>query len=122
MDNFDLKKYLAENKLNEENIPFPSWYDNFVQQFSNKFGVEVEDLDFEMVDPHLMGINAFNFSQKGMDIFPTIVRSVLKQPEFAGKAIMVWDNTGKIESRLAEKHPELEDYLGNDEMFWIYIK
>ena len=122
MDNFDLKKYLTENKLNEENIPFPLWYDSFVQQFSNKFGVEVEDLDFEMVDPHLMGASAFNFSQEGMDNFPTIVRSVLKQPEFAGKAIMVWDNTGKIESRLVEKHPELEDYLGDDEMFWIYIK
>ena len=35
---------------------------------------------------------------------------------------MVWDNTGKIESRLVEKHPELEDYLGDDDMFWIYIK
>jgi len=105
-----------------ENIPFPSWYNSFIQLFSDKFGVEIEDLDFEMVDPHLMGINAFNFSQKGMDNFPTTVRSVLKQPEFAGKAIMVWDNSGQIIQRLATKHPELEDFLGDDEMFWIYIK
>lgn len=107
--------------VREATIAFPTWYDSFVEKLAVKFGVDIEDLDFEMADPHLMGVSAFNFSQQGMDNFPTIVRSVLKQPEFAGKAMMVWDNSGQIEQRLATKHPELEDFLGDDEMFWIYI-
>jgi hypothetical protein len=110
-----------QDTLNE-NIPFPSWYDSFIQLFSDRFGVEIEDLDFEMVDPHLMGINAFNFSQQGMDNFPKDAKFILKQPEFKDKAIMVWDNNNQIEQKLATKHPELEGFLGDDEMFWIYIK
>ena len=113
--------YPDDSELNDT-TQFPTWYKNFVENLAVKFDVDIEDLDFDMVDPHLMGVSAFNFSQQGMNIFPTIVRSVLKQPEFAGKAMMVWDNSGQMEQRLATKHPELEDFLGDDEMFWIYIK
>jgi len=109
-----------------ENISFPEWYDSFVEKLATKLNERVDldksDLRFEMVDPHLMGLDATMFGDKGLKFFPTAVRSVLKDPEFAGKAMMVWDNTGQIEDRLVAKHPELEDFIYNDEMFWIYIK
>ncbi len=105
-----------------ENPQYPEWYDSFVQQLATKFGIDVEDLSFEMVDPHLMGIEGDIFTQEALNKFPTVVRSILRQPEFKGKALMVWGNTGNIENKLVEKHPELEDYIYNDEKFWIYIK
>jgi len=122
MDKFDLRKYLTENFLLKENLQYPEWYDSFLQQLCDKFGADEEDLPFKMVDTHLMGVDSTSFPQKVLNYFPTAVRSVLKQPEFAGKAIMVWSNTGKIEDKLIEKYPELEDYLSDEEYFWIYIK
>ena len=112
--------------LNEATIAFPTWYDSFVQKLAVKLqeriDLDVDDLKFEVVDPHLMGLDATMFGQQGLNFFPTAVRSVLKDPEFAGKAMMVWDNTGQIENKLVTKHPELEDFIYNEEMFWVYIK
>ena len=112
--------------LNEATIAFPTWYDSFVQKLAVKLqeriDLDVDDLKFEVVDPHLMGLDATMFGQQGLNFFPTAVRSVLKNPEFAGKAMMVWDNTGQIENKLVTKHPELEDFIYNEEMFWVYIK
>ena len=111
----------------EANIPFPTWYNSFIEALAVKLseritGLDSSDLRFEMVDPHLMGLYSDIFNQGGLNFFPTAVRSVLKQPEFKGKAMMVWDNTGDIEDRLVAKHPELEDFIYNDEQFWVYIK
>ena len=122
MDNFDLKKFITEGHLLKENLQHPEWYDSFLQQLCDKFGVDKEDLPFKMVDAHLMGVDSTGFSQNGLNYFPKAVRSILKQPEFAGKAVMVWDNTGKIEDKLIEKHPHLEDHLLDEEYFWVYIE
>ena len=114
--------------LNEdETIPFPTWYNSFVEKLAVKLseritGLDVSDLRFEMVDPHLMGLDATMFGDRGLRFFPTAVRSVLKDPEFAGKAMMVYSNFNTLEDKLVAKHPELEDFIYNDEMFWIYIK
>ena len=107
-------------------IPFPTWYNSFIEKLAVKLqeriDLDVDDLKFEVVDPHLMGLDATMFGPKGLNFFPTAVRSVLKDPEFAGKAMMVWDNTGQIEDKLVAKHPELEDFIYNEEKFWVYIK
>ena len=116
------KKLMEMAGLAESNIPFPTWYKSFVTKLATELQVEDSDLQFEMVDPHLMGIDAMIFSQEGLDNFPKDAKRVLKQPEFAGKAMMVWDNTGKIEDRLVAKYPQLEDHIYNDEYFWIFIK
>ena len=91
-------------------------------KLQERIDLDVDDLKFEVVDPHLMGLDATMFGDQGLRFFPTAVRSVLKNPEFAGKAMMVWDNTGRIEDKLVAKHPELEDFIYNEEMFWVYIK
>lgn len=124
----EVKKYeIRGGAIREATIPFPTWYNSFIQKLAAKLseritGLDASDLRFEMVHPHLMGLEADMFNQGGLNFFPTAVRSVLKDPEFAGKAMMVWDNTGQIENKLVAKHPELEDFIYNEEMFWVYIK
>ena len=126
----ELQKLIREEvrrTLKEATIAFPTWYNSFIEKLAVKLseritGLDASDLKFEMVDPHLMGLDATMFGDQGLRFFPTAVRSVLKNPEFAGKAMMVWDNTGRIEDKLVAKHPELEDFIYNDEMFWVYIK
>jgi hypothetical protein len=115
--------------LNEDeaNIPFPTWYNSFIEALAVKLseritGLDSSDLRFEMVDPHLMGLDATMFNQGGLNFFPTAVRSVLKQPEFKGKAMMAYSNYQTLEDKLVEKHPELEDFIYDDEKFWVYIK
>ena len=109
---------------NENSSQFPSWYDSFLEQLSDEFGVDSEDLPFEMVDPHLMGVITHDFSQSDLDDFPKVVKAVLKRPEFKGKAIMAYDNKveGGIQDKIAEKYPHLEDYLQDDEYYYIFIK
>ena len=106
--------------------PFPTWYDSFVEKLAVKLqeriDLDKDDLQFEMVDLHLMGLDATMFGQQGLNFFPTAVRSVLKQPEFAGKAVMAYSNYQTLEDKLVAKHPELEDFIYNEEMFWVYIK
>ena len=122
-----LQQFLSKMhyQINEATIAFPTWYNSFVQKLAVKLqeriDLDVDDLQFEVVDPHLMGLDATMFGDQGLRFFPTAVRSVLKNPEFAGKAMMVWDNTGRIEDKLVAKHPELEDFIYNEEMFWVYI-
>lgn len=113
--------------VNEANIPFPTWYNSFVEKLAAKLseritGLDASDLRFEMVHPHLMGLDATMFNQGGLNFFPTAVRSVLKQPEFANKATMVYSKFQTMERKIADKYPELEDYIFDDEKFWIYIK
>jgi hypothetical protein len=95
-DNEDYDEPLTV-KTQDKNIPFPTWYDNFIKALAVKLselitGLDASDLKFEMVHPHLMGLYGGIFNQGGLNFFPTAVRSVLKQPEFKGKAMMVWDN------------------------------
>jgi hypothetical protein len=125
-DNEDYDEPLTV-KTQDQNIPFPTWYNSFIEALAVKLseritGLDTSDLRFEMVDPHLMGLYGDIFNQGGLNFFPTSVRSVLKQPEFAGKAMMVWDNTGDIEDRLVARHPELKDFIYGDDYFWVYIK
>jgi len=122
------KKRLMEMAgLAESNIPFPTWYESFVDKLAVKLserimGLDASDLRFEMVHPHLMGLDGDIFNQGGLDFFPTAVRSVLKQPEFANKATMVYSRFQTMERKIADKYPELEDDIFNDEKFWIFIK
>ena len=125
-DNEDYDEPLTV-KTQDQNIPFPTeWYDSFVQKLAVKLqeriDLDVDDLKFEMVHPHLMGLDATMFRQQGLNFFPTAVRSVLKDPEFAGKAVMAYSNYQTLEDKLVEKHPELKDFIYNDEKFWVYIK
>ena len=124
-----LQQFLSKMhyQLNEATIPFPTWYNSFIEALATKLseritGLDSSDLRFEMVHPHLMGLDATIFNQGGLNFFPTAVRSVLKQPEFAGKAMMVYSNYQTMEDKLVAKHPELEDFVYNDEQFWVYIK
>lgn len=108
-------------------ISFPTWYNSFVEKLAVKLserimGLDSSDLRFEMVHPHLMGLDGDIFNQGGLNFFPTAVRSVLKDPEFAGKATMIYSNYQTMERKLADKYPELEDDIFNDEKFWVYIK
>ena len=108
-------------------IPFPTWYNSFIEKLAVKLseritGLDASDLRFEMVHPHLMGLDGDIFNQGGLNFFPTAVRSVLKQPEFTGKAMMVYSNYNTMEDKLVDKYPELEDFVYNDEKFWVYIK
>ena len=116
-------------RLNEDeaNIPFPTWYNSFIEALAVKLseritGLDTSDLRFEMVDPHLMGLYGDIFNQGGLNFFPTAVRSVLKQPEFKGKAMMVYSNYNTLEDKLVARHPELGNFIYNDEKFWVYIK
>ena len=108
--------------VNEQNASFPSWFKSFHTKLADRFDVEERDLRFNMVDPHLVGVDVFGFSQEGLDSFPKDCRAVLKMPEFKGKAIFTFDGYGKIEDRLTKKHPEFEDYFDDEEHYWIYIK
>jgi len=109
-------------KNEPKKIKFPSWVKSFRKKLANRFQVEERDLRFKMVHPHLMGVDTFNFSQEGSDSFPKDCRTILRLPEFKGKATFTFDGTGKIEDRLVKKHPELEDYFDDEEHYWIYIK
>lgn len=124
-----LQQFLSKMhyQINEATIPFPTWYNSFIQKLAVKLseritGLDASDLRFEMVHPHLMGLEADMFNQGGLNFFPTAVRSVLKDPEFAGKAMMAYSNYQTLEAKLVEKHPELEDFIYNEEKFWVYIK
>ena len=97
----------------------PSWYTSFEKQLADKLDVEVRDLRMNQVDPHLIEVGA-DFSQQGLDNFPSAVNSLLRTDEFKGK--MVFVKNEKTEDKIVEKHPELEDYIYNDESFWVYIK
>ena len=113
--------------INEATIAFPTWYNSFIQKLAVKLserimGLDASDLKFEMVHPHLMGLEADMFNQGGLNFFPTAVRSVLKDPEFAGKAVMAYSNYQTLEDKLVAKHPELEDFIYNEEKFWVYVK
>ena len=116
MDNFDLKKYLAEGKLLKEDES--SWVSNFEKVLADELDIEIKDLWMKVVDPHLIKIGA-DFSQQGLDVFPEIVRSILKTPEFKGKMVFIDNN--EFAEEISEKHPELEDYVWNEENFWIYV-
>jgi hypothetical protein len=126
----EYKAKMNENYVDDEDwdddewkdFPPPSWFDSFLQKLAEELQIEVNDLSYKMVDPHLVGFDMFNFSQEGLDNFPKDVRKVFKQPEFAGKGVVVWDNTGRITDMYAQKYPNLKNYLYNDEYYWIYIK
>ena len=117
MDNFDLKKYLAEGKLLKENES--SWVSNFEKLLADELDIEIRDLRMKVIDPHLIKIGA-GFSQQGLDVFPEIVNSILQTPEFKGKMVFVGDED--VAEEISKKHPELEDDVLNDEFFWIYVK
>jgi hypothetical protein len=119
--------YPDSTEGSNDNIPFPTWYNSFVEKLAVKLserimGLDASDLRFEMVHPHLMGLDGDIFNQGGLDFFPTAARSVLKQPEFANKAIMVYSRFQTMERKIADMYPELEDDIFNDEKFWIFIK
>jgi hypothetical protein len=119
--------YPDSTERSNATIPFPTWYNSFVKKLAVKLserimGLDASDLRFEMVHPHLMGLEADIFNQGGLNFFPTAVRSVLKDPEFANKATMVYSKFQTMERKIADKYPELEDDIFNDEKFWIYIK
>ena len=102
--------------LNEET---PSWFTILGEMLADKLDVEVRDLALKIVDPHLIEVGA-DFSQEGLDNFPRAINSVLRSPELKGK--MKFVGSEKIEGAIIDKHPELEDYIYNDEAFWIYVK
>jgi hypothetical protein len=125
------KAMLNENWWDEEDededvewkdYPTPSWFDNFIEQLADRLQIDPSDLPYKMVDPHLVGFDMFSFSQEGLDNFPKDARFVLKQPEFAGKGIVIWDSTGRITDTYAQKYPNLKKYLYSDEYYWVYIK
>ena len=125
-DNEDYDEPLTV-KTQDKNIPFPTWYNSFIEALAVKLseritGLDTSDLRFEMVDPHLMGLDATMFRQQGLNFFPTAVRSVLKDPDFADKAMMVYSNYQTLEDKLVARHPELGNFIYNDEKFWVYIK
>ena len=112
---FNIKEW-RDTYLNEGP---PSWYKRFETQLAAALDVEVRDLWMKQVDPHLIEVGA-DFSQQGLDNFPRAVNSLLRTPEFKGK--MVFVKNEKIEDKIVEKHPNLEDYIYNEDSFWIYIK
>ena len=125
-DNEDYDEPLTV-KTQDKNIPFPTWYNSFIEALAVKLseritGLDTSDLRFEMVDPHLMGLDATMFRQQGLNFFPTAVRSVLQDPDFADKAMMVYSNYQTLEDKLVARHPELGNFIYNDEKFWVYIK
>ena len=124
-DNEDYDEPLTV-KTQDKNIPFPPWYKNFIEalavKLQERIDLDKDDLQFKMVDPHLMGLDATMFRQQGLNFFPTAVRSVLKDPDFADKAMMVYSNYQTLEDKLVARHPELGNFIYNDEKFWEYIK
>ena len=66
MDNFDLKKYLTENKLNEVSNSNPSAVEWLIEQIKNE--KYIEDIDFqqakEMEKQQI--IDAFEFAQNDL--------------------------------------------------------
>jgi hypothetical protein len=111
-----------KNMLNE-NMTFPEWYDSFIQQLSVKTDIDPKKLKFKMVDPHLMGISSWKLSPKiNSEDFSKATKSVLSQNEFSKKALPMWMDNLDVNAKLAKKLPELEDYIYDDEYFWIYIK
>ena len=119
--------YPDSSEGSNDTILFPTWYNSFVEKLAVKLserimGLDASDLRFEMVHPHLMGLDGDIFNLGGLKFFPTAVRSVLKNPEFTGKAMMVYSNYNTMEDKLVDKYPELEDFVYNDEKFWVYIK
>ena len=105
--------------LNEAKTKLPSWYKGFEKKLADKLDIEPRDLWLEYINQHLLKVGA-DFSQEGLDSFPTAVRSVLRTPEFKGK--MTFISSERDEERILKKHPELEDYIYNEEYFWIYVK
>jgi hypothetical protein len=116
------KARLNENDDEWKDFPTPPWFDSFIDQLADRLRIESSDLSYNMVDPHLVGFDMLDFTQEELDKFPKDARWVLKQPEFAGKGVVVTDSTGRITDMYAEKYPNLEDYLYNEEYCWIYIK
>ena len=114
-----LKQLIKEEISNILNEETPSWFTILGGMLADKLDVEVRDLALKIVDPHLIEVGA-DFSQEGLDNFPRAINSVLRSPELKGKMKFVGNE--RIEDAIIDKHPELEDYILNDEMFWIYIK
>ena len=91
----------------------------FEKLLADELDIEIRELHLKVVDPHLIEIGA-DFSQQGLDVFPEIVNTILETPEFKGK--MVFIDNDEFAEEISEKHPELEDYVWNEDSFWIYVK
>jgi hypothetical protein len=55
--------YPDSTERSNATIPFPTWYNSFVKKLAVKLserimGLDASDLRFEMVHPHLMGLEA----------------------------------------------------------------
>ncbi len=119
MKKSELRKIIKEEISKVLKEETPSWFTILGEMLADKLDVEVRDLALKIVDPHLIEVGA-DFSQEGLDNFPRAINSVLRSPELKGK--MKFISNERIEDAIIDKHPELEDYILNDEMFWIYIK
>ena len=90
----------------------------FEKLLADELDIEIRELHLKVVDPHLIEIGA-DFSQQGLDVFPEIVNTILETPEFKGR--MVFIDNDEFAEEISEKHPELEDYVWNEDSFWIYV-